>query len=117
MTLIEAIARMEGYGVPGAIPTRDNNPGDIVAGRFAASEGATGVDARNQRFATFATPEDGFKALRDLLNSPAYRGLTVEQAINKYAPPCENATTNYVALVCHWTGLTPDTVLTESNIG
>lgn len=34
--LATAVGKMEGYGIPGAIPTRDNNPGDLtkVGGGF-----------------------------------------------------------------------------------
>ena len=30
--LAQAIATAEGFGVPGAVPTRANNPGDLVMG-------------------------------------------------------------------------------------
>lgn len=117
LTLIQAIAKEEGYGIPGDIPTRDNNPGDIEAGRFATQEGATSVDAHNRRFAVFSTPEEGFNALRALLNSSSYLGLSIHDALNKYAPPVENDTSAYEANVCHWTGLAPTEILTPTNIG
>lgn len=117
LTIIEAIAREEGYGVAGDIPTRDNNPGDIEAGKFATREGATGRDAKNPRFATFANPDEGFEALRDLLNSPSYLDSTLHEALNKYAPSVENDTSSYESNVCAWTGLTPESVLTRENIG
>lgn len=44
-----AIAKAEGYGVPGAIPTRQNNPGNI--------RDQTG------QIATYSTPEEGWQAL------------------------------------------------------
>ncbi len=113
MTLIEAIARMEGWGVPEAHPTRDNNPGDICAGEFSRAAGAAGADGR---FAVFPSPDAGFKALRDLLTRH-YVGMTLQAAIAKYAPACENDTARYVANVCAWTGLEPSTILTTENIG
>ena len=116
MTFIEAIAREEGFGIAGDIPTRDNNPGDICAGSFATAEGATGTDPKNGRFATFATPEDGFHALRDLLVKH-YAGMTIHDALNKYAPSVENDTSSYESHVCSWTGLTPETIRTAENIG
>jgi hypothetical protein len=115
-TFIEAIAREEGWGVAGDIPTRDNNPGDIEVGGFATREGATGRDPRNSRFATFATPEAGMQALRDLLTDH-YLGMTIHDALNKYAPPVENDTSSYEANVCAWTGQTPETILTAELIG
>lgn len=114
LTLIDAIAKMEGFGAnPKNIPTRDNNPGDIVAGAFTKAHGQTGTDGR---FAVFASAEDGFSALRALLTHH-YVGSTVREAINRYAPPIENDTDHYVNIVCKLTGLTPDTVLTAENIG
>jgi hypothetical protein len=47
--IARAIARAEGYGVPGAIPTVRNNPGNI--------KGSDGV------IKTYATPEEGWAAL------------------------------------------------------
>lgn len=113
-TVIEAIARMEGWGVAGNLPTRNNNPGDIDNGRFAQAHGAEPGTAG--RFAYFPTPAAGFQALRELLLA-GYVSLTLEAALNKYAPPCENQTNAYIANVCEWTGLTPETVLTAENIG
>ena len=116
MTILQAIGRMEGFGVQGSRATRNNNPGDICAGSFATAEGATGVDQKNSRFATFSTPEAGFQALRDLLVKH-YAGMTIHDALNKYAPPVENDTSGYESNVCRWTGLTPETVLTAELIG
>lgn len=113
-TFIEAIAQMEGFGVnPHNIPTRDNNPGDIVAGKFTSAHGQTKTDGR---FAVFPTAEAGFAALRALLVGH-YAGSTVREAINRYAPPIENDTDHYVNIVCKLSGLTPETVLTKENIG
>ena len=44
-----------------------------------------------------------------------YLGLTVTQAIEKWAPSVENNTSVYIANVCVWTGLSPDSVLTASD--
>jgi hypothetical protein len=108
----ESIAHMEGYGVPGARPTRNNNPGDIEFGPFAQRHGATGGDPR---FAIFPSPDAGMNCLRALLLG-RYSGLTVAAALNKYAPPIENHTNAYIAGVCRMTGLTPETVITADNI-
>lgn len=115
LTFIEAIARQEGFGAnPDDISTRRNNPGDIEEGRFAQSHGALPSDGN--RFAAWATPEAGFAAMRALLKS-AYLGLTVAQALCKWAPPIENDVSAYQADVCHWTGMQPTDVLTEDNLG
>lgn len=113
MTFMEAIARQEGFYVEGTRPNRNNNPGDIEAGKFSAAHGATGSDGR---FAIFPDADSGFAAMRALLTI-AYLGLTVEQALNKWAPPVENQTNIYIDHVCEWTGMQPTDVLTADNIG
>lgn len=52
-----AIARAEGYGIAGAIPTRLNNPGNLKA----SSVPSIGADANGHLH--FATIEDGWRAL------------------------------------------------------
>ena len=114
MTFIEAIAREEGFEVAGSLAQRRNNPGNIEEGEFAQMHGALHTDGH--RFAHWATPEAGFEAMRALL-CVRYSGLTVTAALNKWAPPVENQTESYIANVCKWTGLTPDSVLTNETIG
>jgi hypothetical protein len=113
MTFIEAIAREEGFYALKTRPNRNNNPGDIEFGKFAIAHGATSGDPR---FAIFPNAAAGFAAMRALLLS-AYVGLTVAQTLNKWAPPVENNVNSYIANVCAWTGLTPETVLTSELIG
>lgn len=117
MTLAQAIAHVEGWGITGDIPTRDNNPGDIIASKFATREGATGVDPRAPKFAVFMTAADGLKALSDLLNDD-YKGMTLSAALDKYAPPSDgNDDSAYLDDVMELTGMTAVTVLTVENIG
>lgn len=112
MTLPEAIARMEGFYVAGTRAARNNNPGNIEYGVFARRYGAAIEKANGHsiaRFAYFPSVDVGFRALNDLLMAH-YSGLTVAQAIAKYAPATENDTQNYINQVCHWIGcdaLTP----------
>lgn len=116
MTVLEAMAKEEGWGgtdpdgSPNR-PTRNNNPGDLEFGNFAAEHGATGSDGR---FAIFPDPAAGWAAMRALLIEK-YQGLTVVEALNKYAPPKpkpgdpngppENNTSVYVQRVCEWAGV------------
>lgn len=104
MTPPEAIGRMEGVLIKGSRPERNNNPGDIEYGQFAELHGATGGDPR---FAIFPSMEMGYACLVALLKTPGYYHLTWEAAINRYAPPVENATVNYVRLTCEWLGCQP----------
>lgn len=96
-----AVAREEGWLDPTSRPRRNNNPGDIEAGRFATAHGATAADGR---YAIFPTADVGFAAMRALFLCPGYDGLTVAQAIARYAPSSENNTVRYISNVCEWAG-------------
>ena len=108
MGFLEAIAREEGFYSAGTRPQRNNNPGDIEFGKFTQAHGATAGDPR---FAVFPDHVSGFAAMRSLFLSSGYAGLTIAQALNRWAPPVENKTNAYIANVCAWTGLTPDTLI------
>jgi len=73
-----AIAKAEGFGTPGAIPTLANNPGDLIAGPFATAHGATGaIPAQGgQMIATFPDIATG-TAATDALVSSKYAGGTL----------------------------------------
>jgi hypothetical protein len=103
MTFLQAIARQEGFYAAGTRPARNLNPGDIEYGRFAVAHGATGTDGR---FAIFPDEETGFAAMKALFQG-GYAGLTVTQAIEKWAPPFENNDDNYISHVCSWVGCQP----------
>ena len=111
MNFLEAVARKEGFLKQGTRPQRNNNPGDIEWGRFAQAHGATHAEQPAGRFAVFPTAAAGFAAMHDLFEAAGYRGLTVAGAIARWAPPTENDTARYIAEVCAWTGLHPDTPL------
>lgn len=117
MTVCEAFAKVEGYGAsPLNRPTRNNNPGDIEFGPFAQSHGATHIEAARPggtaRFAYFPTPDAGFAAMRALFLEH-YKGLTVEQAITKYAPPIENPTAMYISEVCKLAECSPSDLIDD----
>lgn len=61
---------------------RNNNPGNIEDGPFARRHGATGSDGR---FAIFPDAKAGSDAQIALIQSGAYRGLTLDQFGNKYS--------------------------------
>lgn len=114
MTLCKAIAREEGFGVPNGRATRNNNPGDIEWGPFAEHNGADFIEKTPAhelpRFAHFPTADIGFAAMKALLKMH-YAGMTVEQMLNKYAPPIENATNSYIKNVCLWVGCQPTDII------
>jgi hypothetical protein len=112
MNILEAMARVEGFYVHGTRPNRNNNPGDLEYHPWMAKfHNAVLEDGAHPRFAKFPTPEDGWAALKALLEGHAYRGLTLEQTINRFAPGNENNTRAYVDAVCHFTGLQPSDVI------
>lgn len=116
MTICEAIAREEGFLVVGSRSQRNNNPGDIEYGTFAKSHGADGIELVGPhlipRFAHFPDITTGYAAMRELLLI-AYKGLDIAAMLDKYAPPIENQTNNYIVNVCTWTGLTPSTIIDD----
>ena len=102
--IAEAIAKAEGYGVPGAIPTVRNNPGDIK-----------GPDGEIR---WFATPEDGWNALYRQVTmmftgeSRYYRAdMTIAEIARIYTG--ESTYMNWANNVARFLGVTPETRLIE----
>ena len=114
VTLLEGMAKMEGFGKPGTRPTINNNPGDLEYGQFAINHGATGTDGR---FAIFPDVTTGYAAMKALLQEH-YGGMTLQQALDIYAPPIENNDNLYLKDVCSFVGCKPtdniDQLLEES---
>lgn len=118
LSLAQAIARMEGWYIRGEVPNRpqrNNNPGDINYGLFAAKFDAVleTVQSGTARFAKFPTPQQGWAALEALLRTASYSTSTIRAAVNKYAPPVENNTDLYVNLVCQWVQCNADQLVSE----
>jgi len=107
ITFLEAVARQEGFYNPGTRPQRNNNPGDIEYGKFTQAHGSIGAEQPKDRFAVFPNAQVGFNAMRALFQTNGYVNLTVEQALNRWAPPVENNTNIYVTNVCAWVGCKP----------
>jgi hypothetical protein len=106
--IAELIAKEEGYGIPGSLPTRSNNPGDLRHSKNSFHT-ADAPDAIGK----IDTPADGWADLVRQLQLFADRGLTVAQAIYEWAPPNENNTQAYLTyivngLACHPTMLLAD---------
>jgi hypothetical protein len=107
--LAQAIGREEGYGVPGALPTRNNNPGDL---RHAPGE-MHPPDAPNS-VGSFATAEEGWTELERQLRLCAGRNETVAQLVAIYAPPSENDSARYLSDLCTFVGCTPQTLVSDA---
>ena len=97
----------------GARNWRNNNPGNIEFGDFARRQGAIGTDGR---FAIFPTYEVGKRAKEALLfEGRGYSGLTIAQAVTRYAPPSENDTAMYIRVVSSAAGVPPSTLMRDLN--
>jgi hypothetical protein len=107
--IAELIAAEEGYGIPGAIPTTHNNPGDL---RHSPHSFHT-ADAPNA-IGQIDNPTDGWNDLVEELDRYVGRGLTVEQSIYDWAPPTENNSAAYLTYVLNGLGCTADTLLSDA---
>jgi hypothetical protein len=107
--LAELISQMEGFNVPGSLPNRQDNPGDL---RHAPGE-THPADAPNS-VGSFDSPDAGWAALERQLALYAERGLTLQQAIYDFAPPTENDSGHYLDFVCTGLGCTSDTLVSDA---
>lgn len=81
-SLVNHIARMEGYHVPGSLPRRQHNPGSLVyAGQPGTVRGAGG-------YARFPSPAAGFAALERDLRAKLARSFPLSRAW-PYLPPAK----------------------------
>ena len=101
--LAQLIAREEGFGKPGAIPTVRHNPGDL---RHSPHASHAGIDPDG--IGKIDSDDHGWEDLERQLELYAERGLSVRQAVGIYAPPGENDTGRYLEFVCDGLGCQPD---------
>jgi len=102
------MSHMEGFGVPGSIPTVRNNPLDLRHGPNASHppDDPDGIGY-------YDSPELGWQDGERQLRLYADRRLTVSQAINEFAPPSENNTQAYLDYVCEGLGCTSDALVSS----
>lgn len=107
--LAHLIAKEEGYDIPGSVPNRNNNPGDLRHSphSFHTPEAPNAIGRID-------TPEHGWADLEEQLEKYAKRGLTLQQAIEEFAPPSENNTAAYLAYVCNGLNLPRTTLVSEA---
>lgn len=89
---------------------RNNNPGNIDFNRNNNWVGQLGLETgvAKPRFARFDSPENGIRAIAKLLLNYHKKGFTtIQQMINRWAPPVENDTGAYVRAVAEKVGLSP----------
>lgn len=110
-TLLQAIARAEGWYAEGAVPNRPQrnlNPLDLEWHPWMKSFGS---NAGDPRFAIFPSADQGFAAGRYLLQLPLYKGKTIAQFAWIFAPGNENNTRAYISEICSFCEAAPDTVI------
>jgi hypothetical protein len=87
---------------------RNNNPGNIRKG---SNWHGLAEEQNHSAFCVFSHPTYGIRALAYLLKN-VYQGRynldTIEKLIDRWAPPSENETSDYVVFVCNETRLEPD---------
>jgi hypothetical protein len=107
--LAQLIAQEEGYGIPGDVPTRDNNPGDLRHSphSFHPASDPDGIGAID-------SVADGWADLERQLQLYAERGLTLQQAIYEFAPPTENNSAAYLQFICNGLGCAPDITVSQA---
>ena len=94
---------------------RNNNPGNIrtlAGGKL--FPGQSGVDTNaGGPFAKFGSPVSGFDALASLLleYQLVHKLDTIDAIFNRYAPPVENNTAAYKAMIAKAVGVSIGTVL------
>lgn len=106
--LARLIAKEEGFNVPGSLPNRDNNPGDLRHSPHSFHSGDPNAIGQ------IPDVSDGWADLERQLQLFAERGLTLEQAIYEFAPPVENDSAQYLAYVCNGLGCTPQTLVSQA---
>lgn len=109
--LASAIAQQEGFFSPGQTPPKTNkNPGDLRASPLPRKKSPGG-------FVQFYSDTEGFMALLTQLMLFALRGMTLQQAIETWAPPTGadggNATQSYLDATVRRTGIDPSTKLSD----
>ncbi len=102
--LAQLIGRMEGYGIPGAIPTLRNNPGDLRHSPHSAHQ-ASAPDAIGR----IDSVADGWADLEGQLTRYAERGLTLGQMVDIFAPAGENDANGYLRFLCAGLGVFANT--------
>lgn len=94
---------------------RNLNPGNIRIGSFRyKGEVARSSDTA---FRQFESIEWGYRAMFVLLHTYArkYGCCTLREMINRYAPPIENHTENYIRRVASATHLAPDEIISTTD--
>lgn len=95
---------------------RNNNPGNIERSGV-TWQGMANDQSSDSRFIVFASPEYGIRAMARVLKNYVAQGYnTVQEIINRWAPPIENDTGAYVRAVAANVGVDPNTPIDASHM-
>lgn len=95
---------------------RNNNPGNIVRSGV-GWQGMSADQSADSRFIVFDAPEYGIRAMARVLKNYIAGGYTtVQQIINRWAPPIENDTGAYINAVAQSIGVSPTAPVDASAI-
>lgn len=108
--IAQAIAKAEGYGASGAIPTRANNPGDLKLGDL----GHGAISGKT----IFASIQDGWNALRKQIHLMASGGSDYYQPTDTWRRIAQvwvgtNDYPNWMNTVTGELGVDPDSTLED----
>ena len=107
--LARLVANEEGFNVPGSIPARRHNPGDLRHSPHSSHEGEGTND-----IGEIDNDADGWADLERQLRIDADRGMTLTEFVDTYAPPSENNDTQYLDYLCQGLGLSPDASVAQA---
>lgn len=106
-----AIARLEGYGPSGNIPTLANNPGSLELGDLGYG---TYNAANGQQITVFPTAEDGWSALQhqlDLATSGRSQFYSPDTTLDQFGTTYSGGNSSYGKNLAKILGVSPDTTL------
>lgn len=108
---------MSNGGAQAPRAVRNNNPGNLDAGDhwqgLMPRSQMSAAQMLESRFAVFASPRWGFRALGIILRNyeRLYADNTVREIISRWAPAKENDTAAYIRAVCDAIGREPDAIV------
>jgi len=95
---------------------KGNNPGNIRRVKGQTWQGETTPSPWAPGFATFISLQYGFRALALLLKNYISQGYdTITEIVNRWAPPSENDTANYIKFMVDYTGIPANAPLAPSD--
>lgn len=104
--LAQLISQEEGFNVPGSIPSRQHNPGDLRHG-----PGAHHAPSTLDGIGTYTSDTSGWSDLERQLSLDAARGMDIRTFVTAYAPSVENNSSQYLDYICTGLSLGPDVSL------